>query len=875
MLSSLLALSAVFGTALAAAQSNSSVVCVAGQCLQGFTNTTIGMTLSAPGLGSDVLLLPGQYTSTTNPDLLHQLLTSSSTTASSSPGFNGSISSLPLTVALEPGFAAFTESLYSGQSQFAPIPSARPNSSVSFSAGSLALAANTWVALTSGSAQDRVIIWNSIPDVAQVPSLGSLAVVDIQSSSCSPQCSGSSVCSASGQCVCPAGFTGASCETCAKGFFGPKCEACPAGCTSCDEGITGSGRCLVPIVTNPPSACNCLNGECGTNGQCTCNAGWTTADNGTSCAKCAIGFFLDSNGDCSKCQLGCDQCADQSGICVSCKTGFTQDANDRTKCNAAQSVTNTGTQCPDGSFSNGTACAACSASCQTCSGGTSNDCIICGNGQFALNGSCVPTDSNGVCTGSTLVANNNKHECDGCPAKCTTCNIPNFNVASTFDQLKCTGCLPGFVLANGQCVENCPSGTFLDPKDNPTCTACSSTCGTCVGAADFCLTCANNQLASSGQCVSSCPSGTVSSASSCLACHPDCASCSGTNFNQCTACPADRPVLSNGRCLPTCSQNQFFDKTSSSCQSCDSSCASCTGSGPSACLACSSANQVLRGGSCTAANCNGTTTGVVSGLGVCLSELVIVPQATVSGSASASLPSITGISEPTKDTEGSGNKLAWWQILLMALGCAFIFMTVLWLVRRRMRRKRAQQTAAFAASRGIQPGSWRFRLLRFGERLFGHKPSRIVDPRQEEELKMMKLRNAEEERHAQTMGKLGGSSHLPSYYDRPPSPDSRRISSNYSDSIYSQITGVPRKGPQPRQPVKTMQPMASRFSWTTAGTSSRRQPPPPVIPQTEAQRYAHSMRTLTPSPEEEARGTYWLKPSPTGGSSESKNPFRR
>ena len=268
---------------------------------------------------------------------------------------------------------------------------------------------NLWIAVTSGS--DRIILWDSVPDMSQLPGISSLSLSAVQSNACSPQCSGAGVCSPSGQCTCPPGFNGTSCEVCAKGFFGSSCQACPSGCTTCDDGISGSGRCLSSTVANS-TACNCLNGVCGANGQCTCNAGWTTASNGTQCSTCAPGFFLDGNGDCSVCALGCQQCADGSGICVTCKQGFTQDTNDRTKCDAVQSVTSSGTVCPDGSFSNGSTCQPCSPSCSTCSGSTSNDCIVCGNGQFTLGGSCVPTNANGVCDGSSMVANNNKHECD-------------------------------------------------------------------------------------------------------------------------------------------------------------------------------------------------------------------------------------------------------------------------------------------------------------------------------------------------------------------------------------------------------------------------------------------------------------------------------
>lgn len=113
------------------------------------------------------------------------------------------------------------------------------------------------------------------------------------------------------------------------------------------------------------------------------------------------------------CQIGCTQCADGTGDCITCKSGFTQDTNDRTKCDPPQSPTTSGQVCPVGSFSNGTTCSPCSSSCQTCTGGTSNDCIICAAGLFTFNGKCVSANSNGVCEGSGLIADNNKRECDG------------------------------------------------------------------------------------------------------------------------------------------------------------------------------------------------------------------------------------------------------------------------------------------------------------------------------------------------------------------------------------------------------------------------------------------------------------------------------
>ena len=262
---------------------------------------TVGAVLSASGAATDLHLLPGQYTSDTSPLLLHNLLTSASASLSPSSGFNGSLTNLPLNLALNPGIATFAGSLYAGQSGFTALPSSPfTNSSTPLTARSLALASNIWIAITSGSSSKRLVIWDSIPDISQLPgsSSNTLSLLDIQSNACSPPCASSGVCSASGTCQCLPGFTGSSCESCAQGFFGPQCKPCPSGCTTCDQGITGTGQCIKPTAANAPSSCNCLNGVCGSNGQCTCNTGFTSASNGTACAACSPGFFLTTTGDC-------------------------------------------------------------------------------------------------------------------------------------------------------------------------------------------------------------------------------------------------------------------------------------------------------------------------------------------------------------------------------------------------------------------------------------------------------------------------------------------------------------------------------------------------------------------------------------------------
>ncbi|KAH9961081.1 hypothetical protein BC827DRAFT_1267825 [Russula dissimulans] len=93
-------------------------------------------------------------------------------------------------------------------------------------------------------------------------------------------------------------------------------------------------------------------------------------------------------------------------------------------------------------------------------------------------------------------------------------------------------------------------------------------------------------------------------------------------------------------------------------------------------------------------------TWLLSRLGVCLSNLVLVLQ--VSGrSVPVPLPSITGIDTPAVLNPGGGRPLAWWEILLMTLGCVLIFLCVLGLFRRRIYAKAAKRTGAFAAAKNI------------------------------------------------------------------------------------------------------------------------------------------------------------------------------
>jgi hypothetical protein len=196
--------------------------------------------------------------------------------------------------------------------------------------------------------------------------------------------------------------------------------------------------------------------------------------------------------------------------------------------------------------------------------------------------------------------------------------------------------------------------------------------------------------------------------------------------------------------------------------------------------------------------------------------------------------------------------------------------------RRRARKIRAKRTAAFASAKALdRKDNWRWKLMRFGEKLFGHSPSQRVHGHDEpEEIRLMKLRAAEEARYSDDMEKIIGNYEYPrtgphraashdshtladSGHSHSSHSHSNRLSSN---SLYSQVTGKPRRTAEPRQPVKNANLLSSRFSMTSFG-SDNSQPNKltrPPLPATDAEAYAASVRQ---------------SPEPRGHGSGSKNPF--
>ncbi|KAF9486756.1 hypothetical protein BDN71DRAFT_1437350 [Pleurotus eryngii] len=154
-----------------------------------------------------------------------------------------------------------------------------------------------------------------------------------------------------------------------RGHFGATCQSCEAGC-------------LDSPVKNVPATCNCLNGICGANGECACNAGFVKADNGT-----ALLTRLRR--------------ADGTSVCLACKSGFTQDANDRTKGTHYLPSRQLREWIPE--F-------------DRASTASKLQCTACIPGSFLSNGQCVD-----ACPAGTAVSSQDNFSCTPCDSSCTSC----------------------------------------------------------------------------------------------------------------------------------------------------------------------------------------------------------------------------------------------------------------------------------------------------------------------------------------------------------------------------------------------------------------------------------------------------------------------
>lgn len=222
-----------------------------------------------------------------------------------------------------------------------------------------------------------------------------------------------------------------------------------------------------------------------------------------------------------------------------------------------------------------------------------------------------------------------------------------------------------------------------------------------------------------------------------------------------------------------------------------------------------------------------------------------------------------------------------------------------------MRKKRQQKTKQFATAKRLNGGKWdwKYKLVRFGEKLFGHRPSQRV-PYPDEEQEPIKLRDLEgglkrsstynterflgayeERRHQHDDHRSVSSkpSTLPSLKDNRSREERLREKDRHAapslmsgPSLYSQITGNARRTPETREPVRKNEDLlidsesrtGSRLSDASFGSSYYFRP----TPISEAEAYKEAVRPILTG-----STSYWLEPVKTGssGKSNSRNPFNR
>ncbi|XP_064440740.1 extracellular matrix organizing protein FRAS1 isoform X1 [Mirounga angustirostris] len=151
---------------------------------------------------------------------------------------------------------------------------------------------------------------------------------------------------------------------------------------------------------------------------------------------------------------------------------------------------------------------------------------------------------------------------------------------------------PTKLLRNGQCVHSCGLGFY---QAGALCLACQPQCSTCTSGLE-CSSCQPPLLMQHGQCVSSCEDGFYQDRYSCAVCHESCAACWGPTEKHCMACRDPLQVLREGGCESGCGLG-FYNKQGI-CSACDESCKSCGPSSPR-CLTCAE-KTVLHDGKCIA-----------------------------------------------------------------------------------------------------------------------------------------------------------------------------------------------------------------------------------------------------------------------------------
>ncbi|KCV68377.1 hypothetical protein H696_05292 [Fonticula alba] len=462
--------------------------------------------------------------------------------------------------------------------------------------------------------------------------------------------------------LCDSCQSGDSCTGCVAQHFlapGGLCTACHGSCAECEDASSclscqpglvflGADVQLLALPTGA-SPTRCVPA---------CPAGYHTTASGcspcgshcascpaseASCAQCERGWLLASPECVSSCPGGSltlgNVCITCHGTCASC---FGHGPSQCLSCRPGAPLLVDGAcldACPVGTFQQGQACLPCSDACASCVEPGPSECSTCPGNRVLLSGSCIAGCADGFfveggiclechaacamcadgrtctrCKGSALVgptgacvstcpvgwrACPDSGQCLACPAHCVECMSADGACTGV-----CTSCEEGFVLASGQCREQCPIGEFLRPGAD-TCQPCDAPCHTCIGVANRCTSCASGLLRpEEGTCVSACPAAEAPVEGACLKCFAGCDQCEAgvgqpgcrslgghladcPEIISCKACSPGLLLLGGNTCVDGCPTGHYADVEGwpHGCVPCHPSCAgSCAGAGVDGCV---------------------------------------------------------------------------------------------------------------------------------------------------------------------------------------------------------------------------------------------------------------------------------------------------
>ena len=427
------------------------------------------------------------------------------------------------------------------------------------------------------------------------------------SSSCIPcyleclSCSEANICLT---CLDPnASPTASSGCTCNSGFWGTSplstsssCSACYWECQSCTS-ANACSQCKDPNAspnTSTNTGCLCNAGYWGiaplsTSTSCTlCYNECTTCSQALKCdqcvdpnalpdvstgCKCIAGYWgnspLTSSTSCASCYLECLTCT-QAGQCSSC-----------TDVNAVPNTTsNIGCVCQTGFWGssplsyNG-ACLPCYSECASCT--EASICLSCVDSNASPDAS---TSIGCLCNAGFWSSGllSTEGSCQACNADCSSCTQADV----------CSACVDPFAsqntITNIGCL--CTAGYWgVSPLSTSTsCTLCYSECASCVQA-DLCTSCIDpnaspNTLPDIG---CTCKQGfwgvgPLTTATSCISCFQECATC--TQPNQCSTCIDPNASPNTATNLGCVCNGQYWGVapliTATSCTACYIECLSCS-----------------------------------------------------------------------------------------------------------------------------------------------------------------------------------------------------------------------------------------------------------------------------------------------------------